>query len=107
MFRSITKKGFRARIDTEAWHIPFSVRVWKDMRYNKWILEIGFLCCHVMFLIQKREKKHVNCCLSCGFYDADYEACTCAPYESWYACPIENKMRKWKRKLKKYGGIKQ
>ena len=33
----------------------------------------------------------MNECLNCGFYNSDYEDCTCPSYERWYACPIENK----------------
>lgn len=30
-------------------------------------------------------------CHRCGFWDSDYESCTCPSTDMWYACPIESK----------------
>lgn len=30
-------------------------------------------------------------CYKCGFYNYDYEQCTCNPADKWYACPIESR----------------
>ena len=31
----------------------------------------------------------MNECYYCGFWDSDYEGCTCPPEEKWFACPLE------------------
>lgn len=41
-------------------------------------------------------------CYKCGFYDYDYEDCTCPSYDRWYACPIENKKPENVQALKEY-----
>ena len=28
-------------------------------------------------------------CLNCGFFDSDFEGCTCPSQDRWYACPLE------------------
>lgn len=28
-------------------------------------------------------------CYNCGFWDSDYECCTCPSLDKWYACPLE------------------
>ena len=28
-------------------------------------------------------------CLKCGWWNEDYEACTCREDEKWYQCPLE------------------
>ena len=28
-------------------------------------------------------------CYNCGFWDSDYEGCTCPSLDKWYACPLE------------------
>lgn len=28
-------------------------------------------------------------CYNCGFWDSDYECCTCPSTDKWYACPLE------------------
>ncbi len=31
----------------------------------------------------------MNECYNCGFWDSDYEGCTCPSVDKWYACPLE------------------
>ena len=33
----------------------------------------------------------MNECFGCGFWDSEWEACTCSYSDKWYACPIESK----------------
>ena len=33
----------------------------------------------------------MNECLGCGFWNPEYECCTCYSHEMWYACPIESR----------------
>lgn len=28
-------------------------------------------------------------CPDCGFWEPDYQACTCPQSDKWYACPLE------------------
>lgn len=41
-------------------------------------------------------------CDKCGFYDIDYEACTCPEYDKWYACLIINRKSKNIKALEEY-----
>ena len=41
-------------------------------------------------------------CCNCGFWNSDYEDCTCSSYEKWYACPIESKKPENVQALKEY-----
>jgi hypothetical protein len=41
-------------------------------------------------------------CRKCGFWDSDYEACTCPLTDKWYACPIESEKQENKRALELY-----
>ena len=43
-----------------------------------------------------------NPCIKCGFWDSDYEGCTCPHSDKWYACPIENKKPENIHILKEY-----
>lgn len=36
-------------------------------------------------------------CYKCGFWDSDYEGCTCPSYEMSYACPIESEKEENKK----------
>ena len=47
----------------------------------------------------------MSACNGCGFYEPDYEACTCASWEMWYACPIESQKPENKKAMEDY--IKQ
>lgn len=47
-------------------------------------------------------------CHKCGFYDSEFEACTCSSLDKWYACPIESKkpenikvLEEWAEQLSK------
>ena len=41
-------------------------------------------------------------CYKCGFWDSDYESCTCPSYDKWYACPIESEKPENIRTLEEY-----
>ena len=41
-------------------------------------------------------------CRICGFWDSDYEACTCPLTDKWYACPIESEKPENKQALEEY-----
>lgn len=41
-------------------------------------------------------------CRTCGFWDSDYEACTCPSTDEWYACPIESEKPENKKALEEY-----
>lgn len=41
-------------------------------------------------------------CRKCGFWNSDYEGCTCQPSDKWYACPIESEKPENKRALEEY-----
>lgn len=41
-------------------------------------------------------------CIRCGFWDSDYESCTCLSSDKWYACPIENNKPENIQALKEY-----
>ena len=41
-------------------------------------------------------------CYKCGFWDSNYEACTCSPSDRWYACPTESKKPENIQGLKEY-----
>lgn len=43
-----------------------------------------------------------NPCFGCGFWESDYEACTCPSGEMWYACPIESEKPENQEELRKY-----
>ena len=32
----------------------------------------------------------MNECYKCGFWNSDYEACSCPHSDKWYACPIDS-----------------
>lgn len=42
------------------------------------------------WLIKREEERKPDPCKSCGFWDSDYEGCTCYSTDKWYACPIES-----------------
>ena len=44
----------------------------------------------------------MSVCTGCGFWDSDYEACTCPSYEMWYACPIESERPENKKAMEEY-----
>lgn len=44
----------------------------------------------------------INKCLRCGFWESDYEGCTCPHSDKWYACPIENEKPENKMALQEY-----
>lgn len=41
-------------------------------------------------------------CRICGFWDSDYESCTCPSTDRWYACPIESEKLENKKALEEY-----
>lgn len=41
-------------------------------------------------------------CYYCGFYDSDYEQCTCPSFEKWYACPLESEKPENKKEMEEY-----
>lgn len=41
-------------------------------------------------------------CYKCGFWDSDYEACTCPSSDMWYACPIESRKPENIKALEEY-----
>jgi hypothetical protein len=41
-------------------------------------------------------------CKRCGFWESDYEACTCPHFDKWYACPIESKKPQNQKALEEY-----
>lgn len=41
-------------------------------------------------------------CYNCGFWNSDYEDCTCPSYEKWYACPVESEKPENVEALKDY-----
>ena len=41
-------------------------------------------------------------CYKCGFWNSDYESCTCPSSDKWYACPIESKKSENIQALKEY-----
>lgn len=41
-------------------------------------------------------------CKKCGFWDSDYEACSCPHSDKWYACPIESERPENKKVLQEY-----
>lgn len=41
-------------------------------------------------------------CRTCGFWDSDYESCTCPLIDMWYACPIEGEKPENKQALEEY-----
>lgn len=41
-------------------------------------------------------------CHKCGFYDSEFEDCTCSSLYKWYACPIESKKPENIKALKEY-----
>lgn len=41
-------------------------------------------------------------CKKCGFWDSDYEACSCPHSDKWYACPIESEKPQNKKALEEY-----
>lgn len=41
-------------------------------------------------------------CNRCGFYDSEFEDCTCSSLYKWYACPIESKKPENIKALKEY-----
>ena len=41
-------------------------------------------------------------CYDCGFWNFDYETCTCLSSHKWYACPIENKKPENIKELEEY-----
>lgn len=43
-----------------------------------------------------------NECYNCGFWDSDYESCTCSSMDMWYACPIESEKPENQQELKEY-----
>ena len=44
----------------------------------------------------------MNECYKCGFWDSEYEACTCPSTDLWYACPIENTKPENQKMLEEY-----
>ena len=44
----------------------------------------------------------MNKCLGCGFWDYDYESCTCSINDMWYACPIESEKLENQKLLQEY-----
>lgn len=44
----------------------------------------------------------MNECYRCGFWDSDYETCTCPSQDKWYACPIESKKPENQKALEEY-----
>lgn len=41
-------------------------------------------------------------CITCGFWNVEFQACTCASWEAWYACPIESKKPENQKALREY-----
>lgn len=41
----------------------------------------------------------MNECYSCGFWDSDYESCTCPSEQTWYLCPFESEKKENKKKF--------
>ena len=41
-------------------------------------------------------------CSKCGFWDIEYEACTCPSQDRWYACPNEGEKPENQQALKEY-----
>lgn len=41
-------------------------------------------------------------CYRCGFWNNDYEACTCPFTDLWYACSIESKKPENQKALEEY-----
>lgn len=41
-------------------------------------------------------------CYKCGFWDSDWEACTCPSTDKWYACPIESEKPENKKALEEW-----
>ena len=41
-------------------------------------------------------------CYRCGFWNSDYEACSCPSTDKWYACPIEAQKPENIKALKEY-----
>lgn len=41
-------------------------------------------------------------CYKCGFYDSEFEQCSCWSSDKWYACPIENKKPENIKALEEY-----
>lgn len=41
-------------------------------------------------------------CYSCGFWNSDYEQCTCPSQDKWYACPIESEKPENKKEMEEY-----
>lgn len=41
-------------------------------------------------------------CYNCGFWDSDYEQCTCPSQDKWYACPIESEKPENKKEMEEY-----
>ena len=48
------------------------------------------------------EIDYMNECYCCGFWNSDYEACTCPLQDKWYACPIESKKPENQKALEEY-----
>lgn len=44
----------------------------------------------------------MNECIGCGFWNIEYEACTCPSYDKWYACSIESKKPENIKEMKEY-----
>lgn len=40
-------------------------------------------------------RKKINPCYGCGFFDLDYESCTCDSSDLWVACPIKSMPDEW------------
>ena len=45
---------------------------------------------------------YMDICSKCGFWDSDYEGCTCPSYDMWYACPIESEKPENKKEMENY-----
>lgn len=45
---------------------------------------------------------NTNPCFGCGFWESDYEACTCPDTDMFYACPIESETPENQEELRKY-----
>lgn len=46
--------------------------------------------------------RRINECNNCGFWNSDYESCTCPSADKWYACPVESDKPENKQALKEY-----
>lgn len=55
----------------------------------------------VGLMFQKGEIK-MSECYKCGFWNSDYEVCTCYSGNKWYACPIESRKPENKKAMEDF-----